>query len=372
MKQVIFITFLIAFSILFLGSSCQKDQDLLAEVIQAEEPIDENVLDDATPAKPPVETDNGTSEDLDAIISNQFLNNPRVHGALFCGPYTDSEPLILNGLKDVTISGLKIINIKGNAIKISNCENLIIEKCFISNATGNGIAISGSSKNITVRNIRMDSVSTGVYAQDSQGIVVENIEVKNVLGPFPRGQLVQFNQVSGKGNKINYNILENIVGKSYGEDSINLFNSHGTIDSPIEVFGNWIRGKSPSLSGGGIMTGDSGGSYIWVKDNVIVDPGGYGIGIAGGTNITIENNYVCAKNKDGKWSPIFVANWSGSSCSDNTIKNNIVSWITVADTYQVMKNAGGCGIVIGWDTNDIEGNFDAAILPEKILIDCDN
>jgi hypothetical protein len=45
------------------------------------------------------------------------------------------------------------------------------------------------------------------------------------------------------------------------------------------------------------MTGDSGGAYIVVKDNILVDPSQYGIAIAGGHHIQILDNKVFGKNR---------------------------------------------------------------------------
>lgn len=360
MKKIMTTPVLLAAFLLFCNSACNKDTNFISEVLLIEEEVIDTVSDTVTPQ----DTINNTG------TGDRIPTAKKTNGATYCGPYTVSAPLVLSGLKDTIIRGLKISNPTGAAIRIVNSENVIIEECFIHNSKGNGVTIGGGSKNITVRNVRMDSVSTGVYAQDSYSIVVEHIEVKNVFGPKPRGQLVQYNQVSGAGNKINYNILENIEGESYGEDAINLFKAHGTAESPLEIFGNWVRGKTPSLTGGGIMTGDAGGSHIWVKDNIIINPGGYGIAIASGTNITIENNYVYSDEMGTQWNPIYVANWSRGACSNNIIRNNNVHWKTTIGTLQVMKNVGGCGIIEGWDTNNLKANFDASILPQNILLNC--
>lgn len=55
-------------------------------------------------------------------------------------------------------------------------------------------------------------------------------------------------------------------------DAINLYKSNGIAGDPIQVIGNRIRGGGPSTSGGGIMTGDQGGSYILVSI-ILVNPG---------------------------------------------------------------------------------------------------
>jgi len=63
------------------------------------------------------------------------------------------------------------------------------------------------------------------------------------------------------------------------------------------VRGNWIRGGGPSTSGGGINIGDYGGSYQITENNILVNPGQYGIGISGGNNMIMRNNKVYGKKK---------------------------------------------------------------------------
>jgi hypothetical protein len=94
---------------------------------------------------------------------------------------------------------------------------------------------------------------------------------------------VQFNAVTGKSNRINCNVGENISGQSYPEDAINLYKSSGDPTDPIQVVGNKIKGGGPSNTDSGIAVGDSAGAYVLVKDNVLIDPGQVGIGIGGGT-----------------------------------------------------------------------------------------
>ena len=295
-------------------------------------------------------------------------------GASYCGPYTVSEPLALTRLKDTIISGLDISNPNGIAISVNSCENLVIENNFLHDTSGNGIEIFGST-NVIIRNNRMESISTGVYALKSSGIQVINNDIRNVRGPFPRGQFVQFNDCKGVSNKINHNSFQNIEGQSYGEDAINLFNSHGTVGSPIEIKGNWIKNFTPSRTGGGIMTGDRGGSYITVADNILEDNGpyGYGIGIASGHDIIIENNKLIGRNKLYQYVPIFMNNMYAENqpCYENTIRNNNISWIDqIARDIPIGYSNKVCGELIGQDTNIIEADFEGTVLPENIFVDC--
>ena len=350
---------------LALVFSCAKDDTIVSQekeevsenenlVTEVDEPIVENPIEE-------------TPEDVVEVVE-------RITGASFCGPYTVSEPISLTGLKDTIVSGLDISNPNGVAIMVNSCENLIIENSFLHDSSGNGIQIYGST-NVTIRNNRMESISTGVYALQSTGIKVINNDIKNVEGPFPRGQFVQFNGCSGANNKINNNAFQNIEGQSYGEDAVNLFDCHGTAGSPIEIKGNWIKNFTPSLTGGGIMTGDRGGSYIRVAENILVDNGpfGYGIGIASGHDIIIENNTLVGRNKLYQYVPIFMNNIyvENQPCFANTIRNNRMSWIETRDRYTPIGYFPDvCGEPIGIDTNDMLADIDGTVLAENIFIDC--
>ena len=236
-----------------------------------------------------------------------------------------SDPLVIDGKVDLTISGLEIVNPKGNGITIRNSKRIRIEGCKIGPCLGEAVNIY-ACEGVTVSRNRFESVSTGVYALDSRHIEVTRNRCLNVQGPFPRGQLAQFDKVTGEGNRITDNLALNLPGKSNPEDAINVYKSSGTADDPIQVIGNRIRGGGPSGSGGGIMTGDSGGAYIVVKDNLLIDPGQYGIAIAGGHHIQIIDNKVFGRKQPFTNVGIYVWNQSKAPSHDHTVKGNQVRW----------------------------------------------
>jgi len=213
----------------------------------------------------------------------------------------------------------------------------------------------------------MYDVATGVYAEYSSTVNVNKNQVMNVQGPLPRGQMVQFNNVSGSGNVISYNICENIAGQSYPEDVINLYKTNGTASSPVQVIGNWIRGGGPSSTGGGIMLGDQGGSYVIAQDNILVNPGQYGIAVASGTNIQVLNNKVYSAQQSFSNVGLYIWNQYNTSCSLNAISGNQVSWKNSAGSENDGWNAGNCGAVSGWGTNAFNAPIDASILPTQII-----
>ncbi len=280
--------------------------------------------------------------------------------------FKKSEPLVIDGKADLTINGLEIGNPKGNGITIRNSKRIRVENCKIGPCKGEAVNIY-DCEGVTVSGNRFEAVSTGVYALDSRRIEVTRNRCLNVHGPFPRGQLAQFDKVTGGGNLINRNLALNILGKSNPEDIINIYKSSGTPDDPIQVVGNEIRGGGPSGSGGGIMTGDGGGGYIVVRDNILVDPGQYGIAIAGGHHIQVLDNKVFGKRQPFTNVGIYVWNQSKAPSDGHTVRGNRVRWFNNAGIENPRWDAEDCGTVAGWDGNDWHADLDDRILPTDLL-----
>jgi parallel beta-helix repeat protein len=287
-------------------------------------------------------------------------------GSNYSGSYKTSAPIIWNGVSGQTISGIDIENAPGNSIDLTNCSNIIIKNFKIANSKGIGIKLY-SCTNITITNCYIDFVSTGVYACMSTGIKFEYNEVRNVTGPMPRGQMIQFDEVNGRGNSISYNIGENIQGQSAPEDEISIYKSNGLPNYPIVIAGNWIRGGGPSNSGGGIMTGDGGGSYVLVKDNILINPGQYGIAISSGNNITVQNNKVYSAQLPFSNVGIYAFNQYPSSCSTNTVTNNTINFTYKTGILNNTYTDGTCGTITGWTSNVYDPNLNSSILPQKII-----
>jgi nitrous oxidase accessory protein NosD len=280
--------------------------------------------------------------------------------------YKPSAPLVLNGINNKIIENVIIKGGTVHCINVLNCNNITIRNCRLISSKGSGINIS-NSKSITVINCYFANVATGVYAYKSQQISVLKNSFKNMQGPFPRGQMIQFNEVTGNGNRINYNKCQNILGASHPEDALNIYKSHGTMRSPIQIIGNQIRGGGPSKSGGGIMAGDNGGGYIIVKGNILVNPGQYGIAIAGGNHINIIQNTVFGKRQSFTNVGIYVWNQHNSGCASNSISGNKVNWTNAQGESNGSWNNGNCGKVSGWETNTWAAVIDSTILSAKLV-----
>ena len=288
-------------------------------------------------------------------------------GSTYTGTYVQSAPIVWNNVNNATISKLQITNTSGHCISLINCSNITIVDCKLGPSTGNGVDMDHCT-NITISNCSMTNISSGVYISTGSGISVTYNDVQNVQGPFPRGQMVQFNSVSGTGNKINYNSCDNIYGQSNPEDIVNLFKSNGTIDDPIQVIGNWLRGGGPSKTGGGLLAGDNGGSYQLFENNICVNTGNEGIEVAGGHDIIVNNNIFYSPQTTVSGVGISVYNQCTTDpCYNITVQNNQINWIHYSGVLNNLYNAGNSGVITGWSTNMYNSNLNSSILPLKII-----
>jgi len=259
-----------------------------------------------------------------------------------------SAPIDLSGQSNVIVENKRFRNAPNHAIRLGNATNITIRNCFFDGSGAEAVDIENSS-NITVTNCLFARVINGVYALSSQTIKVNNNQFVNVKrnSGGGRGQCVQFNNVTGSGNEVNNNRGENFLGEGDPEDLISMYQSSGTASSPISIRNNMFRGGGPSGSGGGIMTGDggggSGGSYQIAENNVLLNPGQYGMAASGGNNIQILNNKIFAKQQYFSNNPLYVANYSSASCGNIIVKGNLVNWTDRNGNKNNGWNQGSCG-----------------------------
>jgi len=320
---------------------------------------------------------------------------------------TSSGPIVIDGQQGVVISGLRITNPDGNCIDIrGGSSNIVIENSEIGPCGGKGIYIIQST-NVDVRNnVIRDAVEEGVMSYESSSIavdsnIIENVQsgyemwttnggnlsftnnyVKNVSrdqsGNGGGGNIVQMVYARGPGIRVTNNIGINILGESYPEDLINVYRSSGTASDPILISGNKFLGGGPSPSGGGIILGDQGGSYQIAENNILVNPGQYGMQIAGGNNNTIRNNQIFSDDKRDfanggiivwRYNDIGTGTQPGN-CYGHTVVSNQVTWWK-GPNYKnngspAIRNTSwlpgygsdnvepNCGTVSGWDNNDFD------------------
>jgi hypothetical protein len=280
--------------------------------------------------------------------------------------YWPSGPIIMQGKYHMLITNIAISNLNRPCITLVNCNNIIINHCKFSYLKNAAIYIY-HCKNITIKNCYMEHVATGIYALKSQGIKVNYNKAKNIQGPYPKGQMVQFDEVSGPCNQVNYNRCENVAGASSPEDVISMYKTNGTPASPVQITGNWIRGGGPNKIGGGIMLGDRGGSYITVKYNRLVNPGQYGIAISGGTHMDVTGNRIFSRQLPFTNVGIYVWAQASSACGLNKVAYNRVNWARANGELHGAWNKGNCGKIEDWDTNTWHVKLNERILPDSLL-----
>jgi hypothetical protein len=289
---------------------------------------------------------------------------------------TPSNPLMYSNCSNMTISGKKFTSGSGGAaIKLTGCHDVVIEyNEFELDGSIIGVQLQ-NSYNITIRYNKFKDFRSGVYAVTTTGgIDIHCNEFEDIAGEVPRGQVVQFNKGSGAGNRVNYNTLDHTFGAGDPEDLVNMYGSSGTESDPIQIIGNKFRGGGPSPSGGGIMVGDNGGQNIRVEDNILVDPGQYGIGSPAGHNITIKNNQVYARSQSFTNVGIYVGLKgeidAGFVCDGPTIEvaDNQVNWTNRDGNQNDIWTYSGCPGIIKTN-NTTRANIDASILPDQIELD---
>ena len=204
-----------------------------------------------------------------------------------------------------------------------------------------GVYAGRGATNITVRYNLIHGVASGFWADHAVNpVVFEYNTVYDVLGPFPRGQMVQYDGVSGGTGQSR--IVGNVsdwfakTGPTKYEDHINTYMSSGTPAYPILIQGNKLRGGD-SGSGSAICIGDQGGRYYRVLDNVVVAVPNVGIAMAGGGNFTVERNRV----------------WNVSTGALKGTKTNVGAYLWNVNTAALRDNrviaadcdgSGNCGV----------------------------
>jgi Right handed beta helix region len=281
--------------------------------------------------------------------------------------FTSSGQVIVTS--GMTVTGLHITSTTGPCIIASGVHDVRITNNRIGpcgpDAEGVGINLEDADT-VRVDHNEFDDVASALYVYASRSdLVFDHNRATRIRGPFPRGQLVQFNAVSGSGNRIVCNISDQTVpGYLAGpEDHVNMFASSGTAESPVVVAFNRIRGGGPSGSGGGLLAGDNTSAYIDVTDNVLVDPGQYGLAIAGGTHIRLLRNRIYSGDVHS-WSNVGLYLWNQSEpqpCSDHEVRGNQVFYAGPSGPNPAW-NADNCGPVAGWDENVFgDATLDAAM-----------
>lgn len=165
------------------------------------------------------------SNPVTATHAGQIIENLRI--ASRQGP-----ALTVEGFSNVTIRNVEIQHQGGPGIQFSHADNLQIENVSITHvgspATGpnpnsglNNIAGTASSNPVITR-VRLTNGSSGIYLINCPGSKLSFVEGHDFRGPFPRGQLVQWDK-SDDGLLEDFSVV-NPPG-SWPEDNVNAYES---------------------------------------------------------------------------------------------------------------------------------------------------
>jgi hypothetical protein len=251
--------------------------------------------------------------------------------------------LVVSRETGTVIEGLTISNPDGNCITVSRSADIVIRGSTIGPCAGRAVGIR-QSEGVSIEDSQIMDSAAGVYALDSRSIAVTGNTITDA-GRNP----VQFDKVTGEGNSVVDNEIHNRPGSPDTEDSINIYQSSGTSDSPLVVEGNLVFNGGSSVSGSGILVGDSGGSHQVVRDNTLINPGQVGIGVAGGQSIRIVDNMVFSESFP--WSNVGIYVWDQyqTECGGIEVTGNMIQWQNSEDQANPWYDAGNCGEVLGWD-----------------------
>ncbi len=261
-------------------------------------------------------------------------------------------PITVSGESNVVIENVHVVNPGGTCITVTNASSVVIRNATIGPCGGEAVYLSDVDGASVSGNYITDT-DNGVLVHRSNSVAVDGNAFVNAGRNF-----VQFDKVNGSGSSISGNRGQNELGRSNAEDFISLYQSNGTSSSPIRIIGNHLRDGGPSGSGSGIMLGDAGGSYQYVADNVLVNPGQVGIGVASGTNITVIDNRVYSDGQPWSNVGIYVWNQYGSACGNVEVAGNQVNWTAAGGYSNPWWSGGGCSAV-----SIVDNDWEAAIGP---------
>jgi hypothetical protein len=230
-------------------------------------------------------------------------------GAAFLDRPEHSGQLVLNGASDMVIEDYKFTNRpyvqgQGNAhvcIRILNCTN------------------------ITVRYCDFDTISQPFEISGGENITIEWCRAQYITGPHERFGTQNGNFVQTHNTPDDVTVQDNLIrANGDTEDIISLYSTQVGL-----IARNTIEGTGwESGSGTGIILGDGGGTEQVAEDNTLLNPGQVGIGIAGGTNHTVQRNTIYQwsdhPNPGNSNVGMYAVNYHGGSWSGHAFLNNHV------------------------------------------------
>jgi hypothetical protein len=284
--------------------------------------------------------------------------------------YTTHAAVSYYGKSNFTISGLSISG-GTYCIYLNNCSNVTITNCRLANGGKYEVYMTNNCKNVTMTNCYVTGGVSGVHVENSSTIKINSNQFKNMNGPYPGGNFVQFVNVSGGGCQINNNRCEDIEGVGKPEDGLSIYKSNGLQGDSIQVIGNWIRGGQYYNTSGGaaaIVLGDVGGSYQVARNNIIVNGGFVGMQVQGGSHIKMDHNTIYGGVTPYSNCGLCYGNYSGQASWDVNISYNKVRYYkTNGQEMDMWVDTRTVSTPAGWSTNIGKAAISSSILPTTII-----
>lgn len=266
-----------------------------------------------------------------------------------------TNPVIMNGQNSIDRAFYEGLN--NNSISWIEIKNYTHHGIYSDNGSADGLAIRNmkfyniapnefiqndphhgqehgaimilNAENIEVRDNYFEKVASSIRFRGCNGPlkVLENIALNSGRNFF------QCDNCNGANIKINDNSMERTAayGDAVLEDWINIYKSKGSSSSWIEVKHNRARGHSNSPSGSMLILGDEGGEYQRAENNIGVNPGQVGIGLAGGHDMQVINNNRMFSQQWTYSNAGFYSRPDATPCSDHTFPTspvqNKADWI---------------------------------------------
>ena len=197
-----------------------------------------------------------------------------------------------------------------------------------------GVRITGSSSNITVKNLTITNFKTGINSNFTNGLTITGVTVSSVgsYGIYlygTDGLTFQSNNISGNVNIVGHNAY---LGQGNGSCTGNGQYVSSSQDGPMVIKSNTITGNGLSIEGSGYCI--DGNTISGANNGIYIAATSFNAG-ATPTSHIISNNVITGSQTGIK----VVSNADGNAITANTIKDGL--------------EGIGCS---GSDSNTISGN----------------
>ena len=301
---------------------------------------------------------------------------------------TSGDCLVMNGTTGVTFKNSNIGPCAGRGVYINGGtgNNIYDSYIHVEHAstgccdTRDGIFVNSSNYDTIQGNVVAYN-ETNIQTHAANDTIIAGNFLLNPQGVFPRGQQIQ----TGAGNTVTItnNFLvstrDATLGPAIGtHNSAPILMSQGSTSNPPEdsiniyttqyadVENNYVTGGldattpgsggAQSPSGCGILGADSdnvtSANHSIIKNNVVVNTGQCGIGVATGTNQTVTGNKVMNLNPNtGGNTAIYIWNQYTPACGPVLLNGNIATEIQSSGYASGFWDGGGCAPVTCDGTN---------------------